>query len=171
MSPLVLHVFPSFAAGGAQGRFAPIPTRSGPASRHAIVGLDGDTSCRQKLAPGLDVTFPTVDSRKGDLLGNVRRYRRLLRALRPDVLVTSNFGSIEWAMANAMPVATRHVHTEDGFGPEERQRQLPRRVWLRRIFLRRATVMVPSRTLWRIATEIWRLDPRRLRYIPNGVDL
>ena len=42
---------------------------------------------------------------------------------------------------------------------------------MRRIFLRRATVALPSRTLWRIATETWRLRPTGLRYIPNGVDL
>jgi hypothetical protein len=32
-------------------------------------------------------------------------------------------------------------------------------------------VAVPSRTLWRIATEVWRLDPRQVRYVPNGIDL
>ena len=32
-------------------------------------------------------------------------------------------------------------------------------------------MVVPSRTLWSIATQIWRLDPARLRYVPNGVDL
>jgi glycosyltransferase involved in cell wall biosynthesis len=100
----------------------------------------------------------------------VRRFRRVLRELRPHALVTGNWGAIEWAMANAWPVV-RHIHTEDGFGPDEHDRQLPRRVLTRRIFLRRATVVLPSRTLWRIATEVWRLNPARLHYIPNGIDL
>ena len=85
-------------------------------------------------------------------------------------MLTNNFGSIEWAMANRGG-RVHHVHVEDGFGPEERDGQLPRRVWLRRIFLRGRTVALPSRTLLQIATDIWRLDPRHLRHVPNGIDL
>jgi glycosyltransferase involved in cell wall biosynthesis len=169
-APLVLSVFPSFAVGGAQVRFTALANRFGSAFRHAVVAMDGNLSAREKLAPGLDVSFLAFAARKGETLGTLRRCRALLRALRPSVLVTSNWGSIEWAIANALPLV-RHVHMEDGFGPEERARQIPRRVWTRRVFLRRTTVVLPSRTLRRIAEEEWRLDPRRLRYIPNGVDL
>jgi glycosyltransferase involved in cell wall biosynthesis len=166
----LLHVFSTFATGGAQVRFATLANHFGAAYRHAIIAMDGDTSCSARLDPALDVVFPPLLARKHDTLGNLRRIRRVLRALRPDVLVTSNWGTMEWAMANRLP-HIRHIHMEDGFGPEEQSRQLPRRVWLRRLFLRRSTMMLPSRTLFRIATEIWRLDPRRLRYIPNGIDL
>ncbi len=173
-APLLLHVFSTFATGGPQVRFAAIANRFGRAWRHAVVAMDGNLACRERLAPSLDVSFPQLDLRKGDTLGNVRRARAALRALRPAVLVTSNFGAIEWALANALPFTrplTRHLHMEDGFGPEERHRQLPRRVWLRRLALRRATVVVPSRTLERIAADVWRLDAARIRYVPNGIDL
>jgi glycosyltransferase involved in cell wall biosynthesis len=90
--------------------------------------------------------------------------------LRPDVLITSNWGSIEVAMANLV-VGLPHLHMEDGFGPEERDRQLPRRVWARRLLLRRSVVMLPSQTLRRIAGDIWKLPAKNLRTIPNGVDL
>ena len=137
--------------------------------------MDGNLACRELLSDSLDVSFPQFDLRKGDTLGNVRRCRAALRALRPDVLVTSNFGAIEWALANALPPLppprVPHLHMEDGFGPEERDRQLPRRVWLRRLALRRSTIIVPSQTLRRIATEIWRLGADRVRYVPNGIDL
>ncbi|HEX5328265.1 MAG TPA: glycosyltransferase, partial [Acetobacteraceae bacterium] len=45
------------------------------------------------------------------------------------------------------------------------------RVLTRRLVLARSTVVVPSRNLERIATEVWRLAPQRVRYIPNGIDL
>ena len=173
--PLLLHVFPSFAVGGAQIRCCAVANHFGPAWRHAIVAIDGDTACRERLRGDLIVDYLAVPPRQGDPLGNVPRYRRILREVGADVLVTHNWGSIEWALANRLagllPTVLRHVHIEDGFGPEERERQLPRRVWTRRLVLRTATVVLPSRTLWRIATGIWRLNPRRLRHIPNGIDL
>jgi glycosyltransferase involved in cell wall biosynthesis len=36
--------------------------------------------------------------------------------------------------------------------------------------LSRSQVVVPSRTLETIALNVWRLDPHRVRYIPNGID-
>jgi glycosyltransferase involved in cell wall biosynthesis len=167
---LLLHVFATFAVGGPQVRFAAIANRYGRRWRHAIIAMDGNTACRELLSPELDVVFPDAGVRKEDTLGNVRRFRALLKSLRPAVLVTSNWGSIEWAMANFVPVV-RHVHIEDGFGPEERATQIGRRVWTRRLVLRRSTVVVPSRVLWRIATDVWRLDERRVLYVPNGIDL
>ena len=93
--PLLLHVFPAFAVGGAQMRFCAIANHFGTAWRHAIVSIDGDMSCRERLRPDLIVDPLAVTTLKGDPLGNIRRYRRLLRELRPDVLVTHNWGSIE----------------------------------------------------------------------------
>ena len=169
-APLLLHVFPSFAVGGAQARFAILANAFGARYRHAVIGMDGNRACATRLAATLDVSFPDIAIRKGDPLGNAGRFRKLLKQLRPDVLVTSNWGSIEWSVANAT-IGIPHLHMEDGFGPEERATQLARRVWARRLLLRRSRVMLPSRNLLRIATTIWRLDERRLHYIPNGVDL
>ncbi len=166
----LLHVFPTFAVGGAQVRFCTIAERLGPGWHHDIIAMDGVTACRERLGPGVSIGFPAVAVRKGDTLGNVWRFYRALRVLRPDTLVTYNWGSIEWALANLF-ARRRHVHIEDGFGPEERNRQLPRRVLARRLLLRGAIVALPSRTLYRIATTIWRLNPARVRHLPNGIDL
>jgi glycosyltransferase involved in cell wall biosynthesis len=169
-APLVVHVFPGFGVGGAQVRFAALANHFGAAFRHSIVSLDGNLACRERLRPDLDVTFPTVDAPKQATIANALRFRGLLRAWHPALLVTNNWGAIEWAMANLLPIA-RHVHIEDGFGPEERDRQLPRRALIRRLVLARSTVVLPSRNLQRIATTIWKLPRARVRYIANGIDL
>lgn len=166
----ILSVFATFAVGGPQVRFTAFANRFGARYRHLIVPMDGNAACRERLAPGLDVSFPGAPIRKRATLANIRAFRACLRAWSPDVLVTNNWGSIEWAMAN-LPLLVRHVHIEDGFGPEERDRQLPRRVLTRRLALRRAQVVLPSQTLTRIATQVWRLPSSRVHYIPNGVDL
>jgi glycosyltransferase involved in cell wall biosynthesis len=168
--PLVVHVFPTFAVGGAQVRFAAIANHFGAAFRHIVVALDGNFECRERLRPDLDAVFPMVGAPKGSMFGNARRFRQMLKQWRPDVLVTGNWGAIEFAMANIPPV-TRHIHVVDGFGPEERSTQIPRRIWTRRLVLARSPVVLPSRNLVRIATEVWKLNPRLVHYVPNGIDL
>src|ERR1700722_10046065 len=170
LAPLVVHVFPTFAVGGAQVRFTALANHFGGEFRHMVVALDGETGCRERLDPGLDVSFPSVDAPKHAMLANAWRFRALLRQWRPDVLVTGNWGAIEFAMANLPPLA-RHLHVVDGFGAEERETQIRRRVLLRRLVLARGKVIVPSRNLERIATQIWKLPARVARYVPNGIDL
>jgi glycosyltransferase involved in cell wall biosynthesis len=169
-SPVVAHVFPTFAVGGAQVRFAAIANHFGRRFRHIVVSLDGDLACRERLDPGLDVTFPSVPAGKNAMLANAWRYRGLLRQWRPDVLVTGNWGSVEFALGNLLPV-TRHIHITDGFGPEERNAQIPRRVLVRRLALSRSLNLFPSQNLVRIARDVWRLPPAMVRYVPNGIDL
>jgi glycosyltransferase involved in cell wall biosynthesis len=169
-APLLVHVFPTFAVGGAQMRFTAIANHFAAAFRHIVVSLDGDLACRENLRPDLDVAFPKVVATKGVLPANVWRFRRLLRQWRPDLLTTHNWGAIEFAMANTPPV-TRHLHVVDGFGPEEQSRRLRRRVLLRRMVLKRTPVLLPSRTLVSIARDVWKLPPPLVRYLPNGVDL
>jgi glycosyltransferase involved in cell wall biosynthesis len=166
----VVHVFPGFAVGGAQMRFAAIANHFGPAFRHVVVALDGDTACRAHLRDDLDIAYPAVAAPKKAMLTNALRYRRLLQSWRPDVLVTCNWGAIEWALGNILPVA-RHLHVVDGFGPEERDCQIRRRVLTRRLALGRTPVVLPSRTLVRIASDVWKLPSRLIDYVPNGVDL
>ena len=170
VAPLVVHVFPTFAVGGAQVRFAAIANHFGSAFRHIVVSLDGNLACRERLDPGLDVTFPQVPAEKDAMLANAWRYRGILREWRPDMLVTCNWGAIEFALANLLPV-TRHLHVVDGFGPEERNTQIPRRVRIRRLALSRSLNVFPSRNLVRIARDIWKLPERFIRYVPNGIDL
>ena len=168
--PLLLHVFPTFATGGAQMRFAAVANHFGPRWRHAIVAMDGDLACRERLDPDLDVHFPSVSLPKGDTFTNARRCRVLLRAMAPAALITTNWGAIEWALGN-LPPLVRHVHVEEGLGPDEIVGQFARRIWLRRLALRWSTLVVPSQGLERLAAEVWRLPRTRTRRILNGVDL
>jgi glycosyltransferase involved in cell wall biosynthesis len=167
--PTLLHVFPTFAVGGSQIRLATLANRFGRAFRHCIVSMDGRTGCRERLHDDLDVSFPEVRLQPHDTVGNAWRFRALLRSLSPSRLVTHNWGSIECAMAN-WPKLVDHVHIEDGFGPEEVRTQLRRRVLTRRYVLSRSTVVLPSQVLYRLASRVWKLDPARLHYIPNGID-
>lgn len=170
--PLLLHVFPSFSVGGAQVRLAKLANRFGRRWRHAVIALDGRAECLERI--DADVAFDVLPSplRPGQSLpSRLLSIRTFLRQLRPDLLVTSNWGSIEWAMARLATPALPHLHTEDGFGPEESQGQFRRRILTRRATLRWSEVVVPSKILLHAAVEQWRLPATRVHYIPNGLDL
>src|SRR5690606_34360552 len=63
------------------------------------------------------------------------------------------------------------VHHEDGFNEDEAQGLKPMRNFYRRLALgRSAALVVPSRTLERIALETWDQPRTRVRLIPNGID-
>lgn len=169
-APLLLHVYSTFSVGGPQVRFAALANKLGKRFRHAVLAMDGRHEACALLDPALDIRLPMLNIMKGDTLGNLRCFRTALREVAPDLLVTSNWGSIEWAVA-AIGTRIPHVHMEDGFGPDEQFHQRRRRVLMRRLFLRRATVVVPSLLLWRIAADCWRLPLKNLRLLRNGVDL
>lgn len=166
----LLWVFPGFGVGGAQVRFAALANRFSATCSHCIVALNGDLACREKLAPGLETAFPDAGHEAGRMIPAIAHARHFLRAQNPDLVITSNWGAIEWAIG-ARLAGLPHIHTEDGFGPEERSRQIPRRVLTRRLALRGSRVILPSRTLHRIALDTWRLPAKNLSYIPNGIDL
>jgi glycosyltransferase involved in cell wall biosynthesis len=163
----LLHVFPSFQTGGSQRRFAALANHFGSRFTHTIVSLDGCRDAGALLGPSVPYTFAEAPPKAGPLT-TILGARRRLRDLRPDLLVTYNWGAMEWAAANNGQV--RHIHIEDGFGPEEAQRQLRRRVWFRRLVLNRhSTLVLPSQTLMRIARDEWKIAPARVRYVPNGI--
>jgi glycosyltransferase involved in cell wall biosynthesis len=165
---LILSVFATFAVGGPQVRFCAVANRLGQRVRHVVLAMDGNVAAASRLDPALELEFPAVPVIKGDTRGNLLRFRAWLQVRRPALMVTHNWGSIEWAMARLF-TGVPHIHIADGFGPEERATQIPRRVWTRRLVLRGSTVVVPSRTLERIAQDIWHLPD--VRYTPNGIDL
>lgn len=169
----LFHLFPTFAVGGSQVRLAQIANHFGARYQHTIFATDGVYDAMSLLQAHVPVTRleATVDKHRG--LRNVPLYRRLIIAARPDVVVTHNWGTIEWAFAARFVPGLRHVHIEDGFGPDEAQGQLPRRVWFRRVALAsaRTTVAVPSHVLHDIATRIWKLPAAKVQLIANGIDL
>jgi glycosyltransferase involved in cell wall biosynthesis len=164
----LLHVFPSFQIGGAQRRFAALANHFGGLFKHTIISLDGCLDARTLLNESVDARIHPAPP-KANLIKTIRRARQILADVKPDALITYNWGAIEWAAANLIQ-RLRHIHIEDGFGPEEAAGQLKRRVLFRRFVLNvRSLVVLPSRTLVAIATDIWRIDPKRVLYVPNGI--
>jgi len=169
--PHFLHIFASFGQGGVPLRIATILNDLGPLYRHTVVALDGNFDTRQRIDPAVPIAYLDAAVRKGSSVQAFTAILKTLRRLRPDLLLTYNWGAIEWAAVNRLMRIAPHIHLESGFGPEEANTQLPRRVIARRLALARThKIIVPSENLMHIATEIWRMDRRRVVLVPNGVD-
>lgn len=168
----LLHVFPNFSVGGLENRAIALINHFGALFSHTIIALNGNTRAKELIAEGSNFKIVSIQHNKSNLLGNPFAFRTLLKELAPDLLLTYNWGSIEWAMANRFWPVVPHVHGEDGFKPDEMHRQKTTRVILRRIFLGHCfKVVVPSRMLQAIAENVWKLPSQKVSYVPNGIDL
>jgi L-malate glycosyltransferase len=166
----ILHVFPSFGIGGVPLRIVRVINYLGSRCRHTIVALDGDLGAGARISRTVECEL--IAGKGGRMVSSVIRSGRYIAAARPDVLLTYNWGSIEWALANTFWCHRRHIHFESGFGVEEAFHQIWRRVLARRVALQASEkVVVPSRTLERVALDTWRLPKDKLRYIPNGIEV
>ncbi|MBV8736651.1 MAG: glycosyltransferase family 4 protein [Alphaproteobacteria bacterium] len=168
----ILHVFPSFGMGGVPLRMARIINYFGIRLRHSVVALDQDFAAGANLAPHIDIARVSFHSTQYGFASTLINSAAVLWRLRPDLLITYNWGAIEWAMANRLLRMTRHIHIEAGFGKGEADHQLRRRVVFRRFALMRCDkLIVPSHTLEDLARQVWKLPPEQVLYIPNGVDV
>ena len=164
----IFHVFSTFAVGGPQVRTIQMMNAWGDRFRHTIFAMDGRYAAREKIAAGVLVEFGESTERG---LRRVREIVRRVRAERPNLLLTYNWGAIEVALGAQLFTRCPVIHLEDGFGPDEAAGLKKRRVRTRRVVLRGAyATIVPSRTLYEIARNQYRLAERKIRYIPNGVD-
>jgi glycosyltransferase involved in cell wall biosynthesis len=168
----VLHVFPSFGIGGVPLRMVRVINHFGKRFRHTVIALDDDFAAADGFAGEIDVMLSSTRQQKTGTLHTVLGGALTLRRLRPDLLITYNWGAIEWAMANRLVSVSRHIHIEAGFSQREADSQIFRRVLFRRWALARcALIVVPSRLLEDLARGVWRLPADRVTYVPNGVDL
>jgi L-malate glycosyltransferase len=170
LSRHVLHVFPSFGIGGVPLRMVRVINHVGARLRHTVIALDNNFDAAEDLAGDFEL-MPPPANRNGGSLGAIVRGSMTLLRIRPDLLMTYNWGAIEWAMANRLLPVSRHLHIEAGFSQAEADRQLPRRVRFRRWALARCDrVVVPSFALEQLACNVWRLPQERVLNVPNGVD-
>src|SRR6266567_3717190 len=128
----ILHVFPSFGIGGVPLRMVRVIDHVGARFRHTIIALDNNFDAASQLAGHVDVALLSPPRQRGGMLRGALSAVLGLRRLQPDLLMTYNWGAIEWAIANRLLPVARHVHLEAGFVKEEADNQLKRRVWCRR---------------------------------------
>lgn len=168
----ILHAHSTFSLGGKEARAVRLMNAFGAAARHTILSATGDCAARDAINPAIEVDFPTDAP---SLVGKPSpgRYRDIARYMRQfDLVLTYNWGAMDVVGARRLFGGPPLIHHEDGFNQDEIARQKPARVWFRRLMLPAASkVVVPSRTLERIAREVWRQPAARIARIANGIPI
>ncbi len=171
MAPRILHIFPSFELGGSQRRMVTYLNETQAVLDHMVYALDNNYEAAALTDNFIKADIPANIVPRGDTLKAVKICRSLIAEIKPDLLVTYNWGSIEWALANRWPKRVPMIHIQDGFAEDEQRQEKNNRRRLRRFAYRTCNrVVVPSRQLETIARESWHIRTKRLQYIPNGID-
>jgi glycosyltransferase involved in cell wall biosynthesis len=171
--PRILHLHATFDAGEAERRCVRLINAFGRSIDHAIVSDDLN---RRTAAAGLDqklrVAWPKFPPLSGTPFPG--RLKRLAAAMAGyDLICTYNSGGLNAAFAHTLfadvfklaPLVHHEDVDDEAAGPR------PGRRFYRRIALgRSAAVVVPSRTLERIALERWVQPRSKVRLIPGGID-
>lgn len=105
----LLHAFSTFQLGGPQARFVELANALGPMFRHTVVAMDNRFDAGERLHPSVNWAPMTLKVIKGGALANRASFRQVLRSLQPDLLMSYNWGAIEWAAANLPRFATRYM--------------------------------------------------------------
>ncbi len=167
----ILHVFPSFELGGSQRRMTTYLNASNAPHNHLIYAMDDCYDAAELSDHFRGARIPPDLIPKNNLVGALRGCRKALQQIQPDLLVTYNWGSIEWAMSNRLPKRCPTVHIQDGFGEDERGEEIRSRRLLRKlVYPRCSRVIVPSNQLATLARSSWGVPEKRLSYVPNGID-
>jgi hypothetical protein len=147
----------TFGAGGPQVRAVQLLASLGPSHQHVVMAMDGRTEAAAMLRENVACEIVAPPPRRG-FLATVRTQGRVAARAAARSRAHLQLGR-DRNRAAARRLSLPRVHHEDGFGPEEAQRPLRRRSWVRTLVLRKAPVIVPSRVLVRIAQEHWRRVP------------
>jgi glycosyltransferase involved in cell wall biosynthesis len=174
-APRILHLHSTFDAGGKEVRCVRLINAFGGEFRHAIVSGDLERrSAATLLDPKLRVAWPKFPPLAGKPWP--ARLKQLAAAMAGyDLVCTYNWGAMDAALAHTLFADVYKlpplVHHEDGFNEDEAEGLKPSRNFYRRIALgRSAAIVVPSRTLERVALERWVQPRSKVRLIPNGID-
>lgn len=167
---LVAHIVFRFDYGGLENGLVNIINRlSGPSLRHVVIALTESTRFQDRLEGDVDVI--SLHKRPGQDPGTYWRLFRLLRNLRPDIVHTRNFGTLDCALVAYLAGVPARIHGEHGWDVTDpdgtrRKYRIFRRVLLKVV----DRVVTVSRDLEQWLVNTVGVKASKIRQIHNGVD-
>ncbi len=173
----ILHLHSSFNLGGQESRNVRLMNHFGDQAEHTVLSAVPEAfGAADAIDKRVKVSFPKDAAPSLAGMPAMRRYRKLAAYMKKFHLVLSyNWGSMDGVMARTLLGQAMGlpplIHHEDGFNHDEIDRLKKRRNWFRTIALQRAhTLVVPSKTLEKIARTAWHQPAEKISRFPNGID-
>lgn len=173
----ILHLHSSFNPGGQETRTVRLMNHFGDQAEHTVLSAVPDAfGAADLIDKRVKVSIPKDAAPSLAGMPGMGRYRKLAAYMKKFNLVLSyNWGSMDGVMARTLLGQSMGlpplIHHEDGFNHDEIERLKKRRNWFRTIALQRAhTLVVPSKTLQKIAQTAWHQPFEKISRFPNGID-
>ena len=165
----ILHVVPSFGLGGMEKIMCAFINNTLECYDHKILALD------QQKAGSEWIKDSKIQLDNIDKLTNRRKYfrklYRYLQKIRPDLLMTYNWGATDAIWLGRIAGIRRIVHVEHGFNVDEGMRTNWKRDIVRFLLYRLASVViVVSKELETLLQRRYFLRRCHVTRIPNGID-
>ena len=165
----ILHVLPSFGFGGMEKIVCAVVNRTDNDNRHTILVLDGNAKAVGWLK-NTDVEMIPF-SKNRSRASFFRALFFLLRAVRPDLLMTYNWGATDAIWLGRLAGIKKSIHNEHGFNADEGVSTVWRRDAIRFMVYRLVSkVVVVSHELEEMLQSRFRLSESIVTRIPNGID-
>jgi len=169
--PLIAHVLYRLDTGGMERVLVTVINHTRSKYRHAVICLDGFSAFREKIADP-NVPCLALQKKPGKDWSCYFRLWKALRKLKPDLVHTYNFGALDAAPVARIAGARRIVHGERGRDASDPRGESRKYRYLRRWmtpFIDR--YLAVSRDLHDWLIENVGIDPARVVWIPNGIDV
>ena len=168
-NPRFLHVFPTYAAGGAELRITRIINSLNVDTSHTIMSLSGDTSAAHHLNSDSNTTVVSGPKKRGPLSYPFDLWRQI-RSISPDVLITYNWGATDAIIGAAFNRFSPVIHNECGLSNEVDGKRFRRR-FARRFLLKKChRVVVTAESYFNLVRDSFRVHPEKITLIRTGVD-
>ncbi len=169
----ILHAFSTFNLGGPQARAVKLVEGLGDEFSHCITSMDGRFGAAELLSEAARARVQLLPCQysKGKSIANTDQIRQLISQVKPDTVVSYNWGAIEWTLPS-LDSSIRRIHVEEGFSVEESKKRLLRRNLFRAYALRKNNTLLVtvSKSIEAIARREWFIGRSRQRFIANGVN-
>ena len=171
-APLIAHVIFRLDIGGLENGLVNLINQTPPGLfRHAIICVTQATDFRQRITAS-DVTIIELNKRPGKDLAVYWRFLRAIRKLRPDVVHTRNFNTLEFQPLALLAGVRTRIHGEHGWDVHDLDGTSRKYRMLRKIlkpFVDRFIAV--SQGLHDYLTASIRVSPEKIALIYNGVDV
>jgi len=167
----VALVFPSFDVGGMETQMVEVVNRLSSQFNFYIISLIDAFACKSRINQSSAISYFTLNKKSDHFQVSCFKLFIIFKKIKPDVVVTFNFGAIEGILAAKLCRVANIVHFEHGFHSTEVKKRKARRIWLRRIlFILADQVVIVSTGLFDLAKKEWWVPENKIKKLFNGVD-